>query len=194
MIRIIYNTSNYICRREMLVFVHLFFFCKVSCPYIKQWATEKIFCFLMLRGRILTQDVMRRRKMQCDLGCVMCGACPVESILHLLLLCRYAVHVWWIVSTQLGITLFKPNLEVELIWHQSMKAFDQSRTDNRKRVARGMGNMVHMCYMGTVEATKWKDFQRFAIVSLDTGRKDFARGTFMAKMLLAEESNNWVSV
>lgn len=51
---------------------------------------------------------------------------------HLLFLRPCVVNVWWIVSMRSGVTLFKPDLGVEQIWHQSLRAFKQTGTDNRK--------------------------------------------------------------
>lgn len=104
---------------------------KVRWGFHKLWTakcpkTTKIFAYLMLRGRTLTQDVMRKRMIHCEFGCVLCLNCPIESALHLFFLCPYAVHVWFLVSAELGIKIFSPQGTVEQIWHESLKVYKQS--------------------------------------------------------------------
>lgn len=107
----------------------------INCDKSSKWSGDLNggFCFLMIRGRILTQDVLRKRGFQCQLGCHMCLDCPIESGLRLLFLCPYAVNVWWIVSSRLGVTLFKPGQTIEQIWHDSYKAFCQSCGESARR-------------------------------------------------------------
>ena len=104
---------------------------KVRWGFEKLWAakcprTTKIFAYLLLRGRTLTQDVLRKRRIHCTLGCVMCRNCPIESSLHLFFLCPYAVHVWYLVSSKLGFQLFRPGGTVESIWYNSLAAYKNS--------------------------------------------------------------------
>lgn len=60
--------------------------------------TVNFFTYLMLQGKILTRDVLWRG-MNLAVHCEMCNNCPVESILHLLFLCPYAVTVWFEISS-----------------------------------------------------------------------------------------------
>lgn len=74
-------------------------FGKIRAP-IKTWKlcvppTVRIFIHFLLKGKILTQDVMQYRKMGTDSGCMMCCNCPVESALHLIFLCPVATEVWF---------------------------------------------------------------------------------------------------
>lgn len=69
--------------------------------------TVKIFAYMLLQGRILTRDVLIKRRMRVDRNCVLCTNCPVESQLHLIFLCPVAVHVWFKVSALIRRTIFK---------------------------------------------------------------------------------------
>ena len=81
--------------------------------FAKVWAakcpstTIFFFAFLMIRGRILTQDVLRKRKIHCELRCIMCRNCPIKCS----------------TSTNLGFQIFKPGLTVEQIWYNSLEAY-----------------------------------------------------------------------
>lgn len=52
--------------------------------------------------KILTHDVIERRRVHCNMRCLMCNDCPVESALHLLFLCPYASSIWRIISATLN--------------------------------------------------------------------------------------------
>ncbi|XP_078170107.1 uncharacterized protein LOC144564383 [Carex rostrata] len=84
--------------------------------------TVQVFATMLLKDKILTHEVMEHRGMHCDLDCVMCNDCPVESVLHLLFLCPYATHVWFLVSNALGYRMMKPAMTVQEIWMQSKLA------------------------------------------------------------------------
>ncbi|XP_078156578.1 uncharacterized protein LOC144552471 [Carex rostrata] len=97
---------------------------KMQWPFKEVWSsratpTVRIFANLLLRNKILTHDVMETRRMNCVLGCVMCDNCPVESGLHLLFLCTYATHVWFIISNMLGYRIMKPSFSVQEVWYES---------------------------------------------------------------------------
>lgn len=62
---------------------------------------------------------MRKRRIACDLKCILCNNCPVESSLHLLFLCPYAVAVWFNLSRIVGFHLMTPGLTVQQIFLQS---------------------------------------------------------------------------
>lgn len=54
----------------------------------------KIFIFLLLKGKLLTKDVMHRRNFNCTLDCVMWRDCQLETALHLLFNCSYSRAIW----------------------------------------------------------------------------------------------------
>lgn len=81
--------------------------------------TVRIFLYLLLKEKILTQEVMKRRKMGNDSGCVMCGNCPCESLLHLILLCPVAMEVWYELSARLGYRVMVIQPSVVQIWTES---------------------------------------------------------------------------
>lgn len=56
--------------------------------------TVRLFLFLLLKGKVLTRDVMRRRKFNCDLGCEMCNHNHPETSIHLFFTCRFATNIW----------------------------------------------------------------------------------------------------
>lgn len=80
---------------------------KIKWPFMEIWKskmlpTVKVFAILLLRDKLLTHQVMNRRKMYVQPHCLMCNNCPIESIAHLLFLCPFATHVWYLVSDKLG--------------------------------------------------------------------------------------------
>lgn len=99
---------------------------KTRWPFMIVWKsrvppTIKVFITMMLRDKILTHDVMNRRGMHCNLACMMCANCPIESTLHLLFLCPYATHVWFLVSNLVGSVLMRSDLTTQLTWFRSQE-------------------------------------------------------------------------
>lgn len=84
--------------------------------------TVRIFCFLCLKGKILTHDVMLRRGMQCDLECVMCQSCHLETALHLLFHCEYATNFWMWYSGILGYSIMHISNSVQRTVSKSWSA------------------------------------------------------------------------
>lgn len=83
--------------------------------------TVKIFVFLMLRQRILTHDMLLRRNIPCAMHCVMCQSCPMETALHLLFRCPYAMRVWRRLSSLIGYNILIMGQDIETIWLRSIK-------------------------------------------------------------------------
>lgn len=54
----------------------------------------KILVYHLLIGKILTRDVMKKHKVNCNLKCVIVTTVWVELAPHLLFLCPYTVEVW----------------------------------------------------------------------------------------------------
>lgn len=76
--------------------------------------TVRIFTFLCLKGKLLTHDVMLRRGMQCDLGCVLCASCQLETIYHIMFQCDYARRFWSWYSRILGYSIMHTGNSVQL--------------------------------------------------------------------------------
>lgn len=100
--------------------------CKIS-------PTVKLFAYMVLQGKLLTKDILRRRGMDILVSCAMCMNCPVESTLHLLYLCPYAVSVWFEVSQLLNKTIMHPAMTVQQIWEASWQKAAQQGDTNRKK-------------------------------------------------------------
>lgn len=97
---------------------------QIKSPHSAIWKlpippTVRIFAYLMLKRKILTQDVMQTRNMGTNDGCHMCQNCPSESALHLLFLCPVAIQVWCEVSANLGYRLMAPAQSLTDIWVSS---------------------------------------------------------------------------
>lgn len=73
----------------------------------------RVFAYLLLNERILTQEMMQRRNMGVDGGCCMCQNSASETALHLLFLCNAATEVWREISIKLGYTLMRSGHTVE---------------------------------------------------------------------------------
>lgn len=99
---------------------------KVQWPFMAVWKSRvppsvKFFATMLFRDKLLTHQVMERRRMHCDLHCVICNNCPVESSLHLFFLCLFAAHVWFLVSREVGYKVMQQDLTVQDIWHKSAR-------------------------------------------------------------------------
>lgn len=81
--------------------------------------TVKVFASMLLRDKFLTHEVMERRRMHVDPHCLMCKNCPIESTAHLLFLCPYATHVWYLISAMWGYRIMQPRGTVWDIWQVS---------------------------------------------------------------------------
>lgn len=77
--------------------------------------SAKFFTFLLLQNKLSTKDVLRRRGIHLNRGCVCCQQCPVESALHIFFLCPFAVAVWYHVSKILSKPLMKIQITVDQI-------------------------------------------------------------------------------
>lgn len=92
----------------------------------------KLFTYLLLQERILTQDVMVRRGIPYQLGCVLCDSATIESAAHLLYQCRYAQQVWREVQRRWGVQMVTLAPSVPEIWYAS-KLGVQNYGDSRRK-------------------------------------------------------------
>jgi zinc-binding in reverse transcriptase len=89
-------------------------FRKVKGVFGLPWKAEappsiKNFFYLLVNDRLLTQQVLIRRKVSYSAnGCVMCTNCPVESSLHLFFLCPYAISVWFHLQKTYQMHILRP--------------------------------------------------------------------------------------
>lgn len=67
--------------------------------------TVQLFAFLLLKGKILTHDVLLRRGISCDLRCVTCQFCRFETAMHLMFQCEYAARMWRCLAAMVGCRL-----------------------------------------------------------------------------------------
>lgn len=99
---------------------------KWSCHRIWKYkipATVKIFTYHLFLDKILTHEVMIRRRIRVSPGCVMCNNCPAESALHLLFLCPYAVAMWMALANLTGQSFMTPEMSVQQIWRKAWHTF-----------------------------------------------------------------------
>lgn len=106
---------------------------KEKWPFPELWGlkapqTVKIFCFLLLQGRILTRDVLHRRNIPCPLHCVMCSEGNQETSLHLLFYCQFAQRVWAVLETKVGFVLAHPRGDISSTWTNSWKVWSSRGT------------------------------------------------------------------
>ena len=76
--------------------------------------TVRLFLFLLLKGKVLTKDVMRRRKFNCDPRCEMCNHNLPETAIHLLFSCRFAANIW----SKLGRHTNRGYLTIQEAWEK----------------------------------------------------------------------------
>ncbi|KAJ4793851.1 RNA-directed DNA polymerase (reverse transcriptase)-related family protein [Rhynchospora pubera] len=72
---------------------------KIYTPCIRVWSIKvtpsvQLFVFLLLNGRISTQDMLLRKGLQVVPGCALCGSNTVETALHLFFQCSFACQFW----------------------------------------------------------------------------------------------------
>lgn len=63
-------------------------------------AKVKIFTFLLFKNRLLTHEVLENKGISCDLKCVLCDTCHLETSHHLFFTCSYARRVWTTLYSQ----------------------------------------------------------------------------------------------
>lgn len=99
----------------------------------------RIFGYLMLRNRILTQDIMRKRHILCQLGCVMCCTREEETAMHLLFKCRWVRQVWQEISNRLRYRALTLRDTMEQTWFRSLSLV------GRPVIWKRIGPIVLMC-------------------------------------------------
>jgi zinc-binding in reverse transcriptase len=83
---------------------------KIRSPVAHVWKSKvrltlRVFFILLLHDKVLTKDVMIRRKFTVTQGCVLCGQCPSESANHLFCLCPVAVQIWKAMGDPIGMRM-----------------------------------------------------------------------------------------
>lgn len=91
--------------------------------------------------------------MNLAMHCEMCRDCLIESILHLLYLCPYAVGVWFEISQLLNRAIMAPAMTVQGIWDASWA---------KVRAKGGISKKVWIVMLCCVSWAIWK--QRNAVV------------------------------
>lgn len=125
--------------------------------------TVKLFLFFLLRGKVLTREVMRRRNFQCEEICEMCSCNQIESAMHLFFQCQYAKELWRrlgmpsngidqsVEDAWLGVSTTDPILSACAIWEiwksRNAAIFEEKRVPLDVTVQW----IIH-------EATLWKKF------------------------------------
>lgn len=94
--------------------------------------TVRVFIFLLLKGKILTRDVMLRRHFQCKPNCVLCDNNQDEFALHLLFTCSYAQRVWHKVSAITGINMLDVKDSIQETWMASAAFIRTQQTKKRR--------------------------------------------------------------
>lgn len=79
-------------------------------------ATVKIFVFLTLQDRILTQDRLQIFHIPFRQGCHMCKNSVLETGVHLLFFCPYARQVWALLAARLNLSLLISGVRIEDVW------------------------------------------------------------------------------
>lgn len=95
----------------------------------------KVFTVLLLKKRLLTHDIMARRRMHCEARCVMCVTCSQETAHHLFFRCRYAMMVWRGISSSKGTEMLTVGNSVQQIWDKSWEKFSRGAAVERKEWA-----------------------------------------------------------
>lgn len=97
--------------------------------------TVRVFTYLLLNNKILTKDILFKRKLisgPLELICVLCATGTCENAVHLFFLCPYAVEVWGRIALLLGRVIMVPAETVQLVWNKSWAYVQHSGGLNRK--------------------------------------------------------------
>jgi zinc-binding in reverse transcriptase len=81
---------------------------KSRCPSVcsaRVTPSTQIFFVLLLKDKLLTQDVMLRRKFVITMGCVLCGSDIIETALHLFINCPMAAQIWRALSAKVNMPM-----------------------------------------------------------------------------------------
>ncbi|KAJ4798488.1 RNA-directed DNA polymerase (reverse transcriptase)-related family protein [Rhynchospora pubera] len=62
----------------------------------------KLFIILLAHGRLLTQDQLVRRNINCVQGCILCGQSECENGIHLFFTCTYSSCLWQALGVQIS--------------------------------------------------------------------------------------------
>jgi zinc-binding in reverse transcriptase len=76
--------------------------------------TVRVFYFLLLHDKLLTQQILFKRKITNVSGCVV-RQCPTESALHLFYLCPLAVSAWNTLKHSYALEIIKPDQSIALM-------------------------------------------------------------------------------
>lgn len=83
-------------------------------------SSTKIFLFLLLKDKLLTREVMRRRNFNCQTDrCPMCQENQLETGLHLFFSCTYAGEIWSKLNDYLGGQILMVGPSVQETWRMS---------------------------------------------------------------------------
>lgn len=85
--------------------------------------STKIFLFLLLRGKLLTKEVMLRRHFNCSPHCTLCENGNLEMAVHLFFFCDFAKAIWEGISNYLGCRMVLRANSVSEIWSESVSRF-----------------------------------------------------------------------
>ena len=76
---------------------------------------HKVFFWLLIKGRLSTRNILRRRNMHPDsYNCALCNMLVEESTFHLFLDCSFARMCWDILNVDIPLNDDFPDLAVEL--------------------------------------------------------------------------------
>jgi hypothetical protein len=92
-----------------------------------------------LRSRILTQDVLRTRHIQCQVGCFMCHLGQEKTAMHLVFKCPWARQVWTGIKDRLGYRALILRESVQQTWDRSLALA------GRPSIWKKIGPLVLMC-------------------------------------------------
>jgi zinc-binding in reverse transcriptase len=81
--------------------------------------TVKVFALILLKGRLLTRDVMAKRNMMTTGECVMCHDCLLESAIYLFFTCQYDVWVWSSPAQHYNYRFFMTGTDISAIMERS---------------------------------------------------------------------------
>lgn len=117
-------------------------------PFQEVWSakipkTVRIFLYLFLQDRLLTQEVLLRRNISCATQCHLCTTGRLETSIHIFFKCRYAVRAWARMASLMGLSIITISGDLLTTWKNTMFNL---KSKGEEQYRRGRVGVMSMCW------------------------------------------------
>lgn len=105
---------------------------------LKMPPTVRVFAFLCLHDKLLTHETMARSGFHCELNCVLCQSCPLETAIHLFFYCRFAKRFWQRLLWISGFNLVQNGVSIQHMldnFRKECRSAEVARTLRKSRLS-----------------------------------------------------------